>query len=113
MSIPNIQQQLYLKNALNESTDGMFDHPTLDEGSMSVSKLGKGKTFNPLKWDKLMAKNAWRQRTREGSDPRKIAHPAIGTGFDNRLFQAYADYKREKAFKEKGIVRKPRKVKYR
>jgi hypothetical protein len=109
MSAPNIQQQLYLKNALNESTEGMFDHPTIDEGSMSVSKLGKGKTFNPLKWDKLMAKNAWRQRTREGRDPRMIANPAIGKGIDNRFFQGDADYKRAKAFKEKGIVRKPRK----
>jgi len=38
MSIPNIQQQLYLKKALNEDTDGMFDHPTLDEGSYVHSK---------------------------------------------------------------------------
>lgn len=27
MGAPNIQQQLYLKKALNENTDGMFDHP--------------------------------------------------------------------------------------
>ena len=27
MGVPNIQQQLYLKKALNENTDGMFDHP--------------------------------------------------------------------------------------
>lgn len=38
MNIPNIQQQLYLKKALNEDTDGMFDHPTLDEGSYVHSK---------------------------------------------------------------------------
>lgn len=38
MSIPNIQQQLYLKKALNEDTDGMFDHPTLEEGSYVHSK---------------------------------------------------------------------------
>ena len=38
MSIPNIQQQLYLKKALNENTDGMFDHPTLEEGSYVHSK---------------------------------------------------------------------------
>ena len=38
MSIPNIQQQLYLKKALNEDTNGMFDHPTLDEGSYVHSK---------------------------------------------------------------------------
>jgi hypothetical protein len=33
MGAPNLQQQLYLKTALNESKDGMFDHPAdLDEG---------------------------------------------------------------------------------
>jgi len=29
MNIPNIQQELYLKKALNEDTDGMFDHDRL------------------------------------------------------------------------------------
>lgn len=38
MSIPNIQQQMYLKKALNEDTDGMFDHPTLDEGSRGLAR---------------------------------------------------------------------------
>ena len=38
MSIPNIQQQLYLKKALNEDTDGMFDHEIIDEGSYVHSK---------------------------------------------------------------------------
>ena len=33
MGAPNLLQQLYLKTALNESKDGMFDHPAdLDEG---------------------------------------------------------------------------------
>lgn len=27
MGVPNIQQQMYLKKALNENMDGMFDHP--------------------------------------------------------------------------------------
>ena len=32
MGAPNLLQQLYLKTALNESKDGMFDHPAdLDE----------------------------------------------------------------------------------
>ena len=33
MGAPNLLQQLYLKTALNESKDGMFDHPAdLEEG---------------------------------------------------------------------------------
>jgi hypothetical protein len=44
MGIPNIQQQLYLKKALNENTDGMFDHPevqheeTITEGLRNKMK---------------------------------------------------------------------------
>ena len=39
MGAPNIQQQLYLKTALNESKDGMFDHPAdLDEGTKGSHK---------------------------------------------------------------------------
>jgi hypothetical protein len=36
MGAPNIQQQLYLKTALNESKEGMFDHPLAEE------QLGEG-----------------------------------------------------------------------
>ena len=39
MGAPNIQQQLYLKTALNESKDGMFDHPAdLDEATKGSHK---------------------------------------------------------------------------
>ena len=45
MGVPNIQQQLYLKKALNENTDGMFDHPTdLEEQSITEGLRNKMKS---------------------------------------------------------------------
>lgn len=46
MGVPNIQQQLYLKKALNENTDGMFDHPEVQpEETITEGLMGKIKSI--------------------------------------------------------------------
>jgi len=46
MGAPNIQQQLYLKKALNENTDGMFDHPEVqNEETITEGLMGKIKSI--------------------------------------------------------------------
>lgn len=57
MGAPNIQQQLYLKTALNESKDGMFDHT---EGYESITEGLKTKYKKMKKKLKRVAKKAVR-----------------------------------------------------
>lgn len=46
MGVPNIQQQLYLMKALNENTDGMFDHPEVQpEETITEGLMGKIKSI--------------------------------------------------------------------
>jgi hypothetical protein len=46
MGVPNIQQQLYLKKALNENMDGMFDHPEVQpEETITEGLMGKIKSI--------------------------------------------------------------------
>ena len=46
MGIPNIQQQIYLKKALNENMDGMFDHPEVQtEETITEGLMGKIKSI--------------------------------------------------------------------
>jgi hypothetical protein len=48
MGIPNIQQQMYLKKALNENMDGMFDHPEqLDESYTMRKQYGRSAKVTP------------------------------------------------------------------
>ena len=67
MGAPNIQQQLYLKKALNENTDGMFDHPevqneeTITEGLRNKIKaiydsIGEG--YHMDRAHKILQSNA-------------------------------------------------------
>ena len=48
MGAPNLLQQLYLKTALNESKDGMFDHPAdLEEGNhMRAVRLARAGRYD-------------------------------------------------------------------
>jgi len=123
MGIPNIQQQLYLKKALNENTDGMFDHPEaqieesitegllnkieLAEGSIRASKIGKGKKFSPKMYDKYATKTAVRQLIKTGRDPNSIKFP-LTRGLENYGFNVDAEDKRKAALKAKGLLREPK-----
>jgi hypothetical protein len=117
MGIPNIQQQLYLKKALNENMDRMFDHSEaqieesitegllrkieLAEGSIRASKIGKGKKFSPKMYDKYKTKTAVRQLIKTGRDPNSIKFP-LTRGLENFGFNVNAEDKRKAALKAKG-----------
>jgi hypothetical protein len=117
MGIPNIQQQMYLKKALNENMDRMFDHSEaqieesitegllrkieLAEGSIRASKIGKGKKFSPKMYDKYKTKNAVRQLIKTGRDPNSIKFP-LTRGLENFGFNVNAEDKRKAALKAKG-----------
>lgn len=117
MGIPNIQQQLYLKRALNENTDGMFDHPEahreesitegllrkieLAEGSIGAGKIGKGKKFSTNMSDKYATKTAVRQLIKTGANPNLIKIPTT-RGIENFGFHVNAAAKRKAALRAKG-----------
>lgn len=127
MGVPNIQQQLYLKTALNESKDGMFDHPAdLDEATKgshkNVMRLDKAfrKSFdkNPksaeterlagaasLADKKLDAKELRRGGASERTMRRRINQDkwSEGWGAKNR-FEREGQKKRRAALKAKGIA---------
>ena len=127
MGAPNIQQQLYLKTALNESKDGMFDHPAdLDEATKgshkNVMRLDKAfrKSFdkNPksaeterlagaasLADKKLDAKELRRGGASERTMRRRINQDkwSEGWGAKNR-FAREGQKKRRAALKAKGIA---------
>jgi len=135
MGVPNIQQQMYLKKALNENMDGMFDHSEqldesytmrmqygrneetitegllnkieLAEGSIRASKIGKGKKFSPKMYDKYATKTAVRQLIKTGRDPNSIKFP-LTRGLENYGFNVNADDKRKAALKAKGLLREPK-----
>jgi len=109
MGVPNIQQQLYLKTALNESKDGMFDHPAdLDEGShMKSIRLARAGRFDDstLASDKAQASEMLRggasERTMKAHFNKKDY--AAGTRAQGRFDKAAAK-KRRAALKAKGIA---------
>lgn len=127
MGAPNIQQQLYLKTALNESKDGMFDHPAdLDEATKgshkNVMRLDKAfrKSFdeNPksaeterlagaasLADKKLDAKELRRGGASERTMRRRINQDkwSEGWGAKNK-FEREGQKKRRAALKAKGIA---------
>lgn len=127
MGAPNIQQQLYLKTALNESKDGMFDHPAdLDEATKgshkNVMRLDKAfrKSFNKnprsaktdelaaateLANKKLDAKELLRGGASERTMRRRINQDkwSEGWGAKNR-FERKGQEKRRAALKAKGIA---------
>lgn len=93
MSIPNIQQQMYLKKALNESTDGMFDHPTLDSSDESIVEgvVRKLKGVKPLK------------TAEEKARAKKFAQAAIArraSGTSQRVHTTGGDWKTPEDLKE-------------
>lgn len=109
MGAPNIQQQLYLKTALNENKDGMFDHPAdLDEGYHKKSiRLARARRYDDsnLASDKAEAS----EMRRGGASKRTMkAHfnkkdYAAGTRAQERFDKA-ATNKRRAALKAKGIT---------
>ena len=127
MGAPNIQQQLYLKTALNESKDGMFDHPAdLDEATKgshkNVMRLYKAfrKSFDKdaksanterltglasLADKKLDAKELRRGGASERTMRRRINQDkwSEGWGAKNR-FAREGQKKRRAALKAKGIA---------
>lgn len=109
MGIPNIQQQLYLKTALNESKDGMFEHPTdLDEGyhkkSMRLIRAGDFERAAE-QGDRAEASGLMRggasKRTMKAHFNKKDY--AAGTKAQQRFDKAAAK-KRDAALKAKGIA---------
>jgi len=59
MGVPNIQQQMYLKKALNENMDGMFDHPEqLDESHAMRARYGRSAKMTPKQRAAAKAKRA-------------------------------------------------------
>ena len=109
MGVPNIQQQLYLKTALNESKDGMFEHPTdLGEGYHKKSlRLIRAGDFERAaeQGDRAEASSLMRG----GASKRTMkAHfnnqdYAAGTRAQQRFDKAAAK-KRDAALKAKGIA---------
>lgn len=109
MGAPNLLQQLYLKTALNESKDGMFDHPAdLDEGyhkkSLRLIRAGD--------WERAAEKGDRAEASglmRGGASKRTMkAHfnkqdYAAGTRAQQRFDKAAAK-KRDAALKAKGIA---------
>jgi len=109
MGVPNIQQQLYLKTALNESKDGMFDHPTdLEEGKhMRAVRLARAGRYD----DAALASNKAEasEMRRGGASKRSIKARfnkqdyAVGSKAHQR-FEKAATKKRDAALKAKGIA---------
>lgn len=109
MGAPNLHQQLYLKTALNESKDGMFDHPAdLDEGyhkkSLRLIRAGD--------WERAAEQGDRAEASslmRGGASKRTMkAHfnkqdYAAGTKAQQRFDKAAAK-KRDAALKAKGIA---------
>jgi hypothetical protein len=59
MGAPNIQQQMYLKKALNENMDGMFNHPEqLDESYTMRKQYGRRAKMTPEQREAAKAKRA-------------------------------------------------------
>jgi hypothetical protein len=109
MGVPNIQQQLYLKTALNESKDGMFDHPAdLEEGNhMRAVRLARAGRYD----DAALASNKAEasEMRRGGASKRSIKARfnkkdyAVGSKAHQR-FEKAATKKRDAALKAKGIA---------
>ena len=109
MGAPNLLQQLYLKTALNESKDGMFDHPAdLEEGNhMRAVRLARAGRYD----DAALASNKAEasEMRRGGASKRSIKARfnkkdyAVGSKAHQR-FEKAATKKRNAALKAKGIA---------
>lgn len=109
MGAPNLLQQLYLKTALNESKDGMFDHPAdLEEGNhMRAVRLARAGRYD----DAALASNKAEasEMRRGGASKRSIKARfnkkdyAVGSKAHQRFDKAAAK-KRDAALKAKGLA---------
>ena len=109
MGAPNLLQQLYLKTALNESKDGMFDHPAdLEEGNhMRAVRLARAGRYD----DAALASNKAEasEMRRGGASKRSIKARfnkkdyAVGSKAHQR-FEKAAAKKRGAALNAKGIA---------
>lgn len=109
MGVPNIQQQLYLKTALNESKDGMFDHPVeLDEGNHKKSL----RLIRAGDWERAAEQGDRAEASglmRGGASKRTMKdhfnnqNYAAGTRAQKRFDKAAAK-KRDAALKAKGLA---------
>jgi hypothetical protein len=110
MGAPNIQQQLYLKTALNESKDGMFDHPAdLDEGyHMRAVRLARAGRYD----DATLASNKAEasEMRRGGASKRSIKNRfnkkdyAVGSKAHQRFEKAAAKKRKAANIYEQTIV---------
>lgn len=79
MGAPNIQQQLYLKTALNESKDGMFDHPADAKGiTEEYESITEGLTMKYKKMKKKLKRVAKKAVRTLGA--RQSAEDVMATG---------------------------------
>lgn len=94
MSIPNIQQQLYLKKALNENTDGIFDHEIIDEGSYVHSK---GELKKAIKGSKRNIVKALKRGNKKDAEfwmqNKKDAESQMSESITEGLLRRYQDLK--------------------
>ena len=109
MGAPNLLQQLYLKTALNESKDGMFDHPAdLEEGNhMRAVRLARAGRYDAAALASNKAEAS--EMRRGGASKRSIKARfnkkdyAVGSKAHQR-FEKAATKKRGAALKAKGIA---------